>query len=275
MEMSRLRQDNIVTINSELTYLLLLRQIAEKRKRRGALTQLPQKTNALGACAMGDQNPSSVADNLILIREAQAGSHSAFSELISRYDQGALRLALRLSGSELDAQDICQEAFLRAYRSLRSFRIESSFYTWLYRIVANLCMDYLRKKQARNEQNFVLYDSSGKESNLIDQLPDGRSGSNPEKELLRQGLGERIQWSLNRLSHRERMVFELRHFHGLSLQSIGEILKTRESVVKTSLFRATHKLREALSSERPCALLSRNGKSRNVTCRQGLETCLN
>jgi RNA polymerase sigma-70 factor, ECF subfamily len=224
---------------------------------------------------MGDQNVSSVADNLILIREAQAGSHSAFSELISRYDQGALRLALRLSGSESDAQDICQEAFLRAYRNLRSFRIESSFYTWLYRIVANLCMDYLRKKQVRNEQNLVLHDSSGKESDLLQQLPDGRSGSNPEKELLRQGLGERIQRSLNRLSHRERMVFELRHFHGLSLHSIGEILKTRESVVKTSLFRGTQKLRKALSSECLHTFPSHNDRRKNVICSQGLERCLN
>jgi RNA polymerase sigma-70 factor, ECF subfamily len=224
---------------------------------------------------MGDQNSSGVADNLMLIREAQGGSHSAFSALISRYDQGALRLALRLSGSESDTQDICQEAFLRAYRNLRSFRIESSFYTWLYRIVANLCMDYLRKKQVRNEHDLVLHDSSGKESNLIDQLPDGRSGSNPEKELLRQGLGERIQRSLKRLSHRERMVFELRHFHGLSLHSIGEILKTNESVVKTSLFRGTQKLRKALSSERPRAFLSRKNGRKNAACSQGLETCLN
>jgi len=224
---------------------------------------------------MGDQNVSSVADNLILIRDAQAGSQSAFSELISRYDQGALRLALRLSGSQSDAQDICQEAFLRAYRNLRSFRIESSFYTWLYRIVANLCIDYLRKKQTRNEQNLVLHDSSGKESNLLEQLPDGRSGADPEKELFRQGLGERIQRSLNRLSQRERMVFELRHFHGLSLRSIGEILKTNESVVKTSLFRGTQKLRKALSSERPHAFLSRNDGRKTTTRSQGLETCLN
>lgn len=229
----------------------------------------------MGACGMGDQNVSGIADNLILIREAQAGSHSAFSELISRYDQGALRLALRLSGSESDAQDICQEAFLRAYRNLRSFRIESSFYTWLYRIVANLCMDYLRKKQLRNEQKLVLYDSNGKECDLIEQLPDCRSSANPENELLRQGLGERIQRALKRLSHRERMIFELRHFHGLSLHSIGEILKTRESVVKTSLFRGTRKLRKALSSERPFAFLSRSDGRKDMTCSEGLETCLN
>jgi RNA polymerase sigma-70 factor (ECF subfamily) len=224
---------------------------------------------------MDHQNASSVVDNLILIREAQAGSHSAFSELISRYDQGALRLALRLSGSESDAQDICQEAFLRAYRNLRSFRIESSFYTWLYRIVANLCMDYLRKKRARNEQKLVSYDSSGRKCDLTDRVPDCRCVANPEQELLRHGLGERIQRSLNRLSHRERVVFELRHFHGLSLHCIGAILETRESVVKTSLFRATQKLRKALSSERPHAFLSRNDGRKNVACSQELETCPN
>src|SRR5579872_1721634 len=84
-----------------------------------------------------------------LIREAQRGSRAAFEELVRQYDQPVLRLALQLTGSEQDAQDIYQEAFLKAYRHLGSFRFECSFYTWIYRIVTNLCLDHLRKRKTR------------------------------------------------------------------------------------------------------------------------------
>lgn len=224
---------------------------------------------------MDDQNAGQVVDNLILVRDAQAGSHSAFAELITRYDRGALRLALHLTGSEADAQDICQEAFLRAYRNIRTFRLECSFYTWLYRIVANLCMDYMRKMQLRNEHTLEIVDSHGEACDPLDRLPDSRSSANPEEELLRKRLGARIRCAMNRLSPRERIVFELRHFHDLRLQSIGEILKLREGVVKTTLFRGTQKVRKALSAERPHLDASPGNGSKNATYRERLATCLN
>src|SRR5512135_399474 len=92
------------------------------------------------------------ADDTLLIREAQRGNRAAFEELVRQYDQAVLRLALNLTRSEQDAQDIFQEAFLKAYRNLGSFRFECSFYTWVYRIVTNLCLDHLRKKQVRKEE---------------------------------------------------------------------------------------------------------------------------
>ena len=81
-----------------------------------------------------------------LIREAQAGSRAAFDTLVRQYEQQVLRLALHLTGSEHDAEDIYQEAFLKAYRYLGNFRFECSFYTWIYRIVTNLCLDQLRRR---------------------------------------------------------------------------------------------------------------------------------
>src|ERR1700733_11307325 len=83
-----------------------------------------------------------------LVREAQSGNHAAFTQLIKTYDQSVLRLALRLTGSQSDAQDIYQEAFMKAYKTLNSFRFECSFATWIYRIVTNVCLDRLRRKQA-------------------------------------------------------------------------------------------------------------------------------
>jgi len=81
----------------------------------------------------------------------------------------------RLTGSESDAQDIYQDAFLKAYKNLGSFRFECSFYTWIYRIVTNLCFDHLRKKGVRKEDAPVLTDSEGNEYSLIDQAPDTRA----------------------------------------------------------------------------------------------------
>ena len=80
-----------------------------------------------------------------LMLEFQGGSRAAFEELVRHYDQAVLRLAIHLTGSEHEAQDIYQEAFLKAYKSVANFRFECSFYTWIYRIVTNLCLDHLRR----------------------------------------------------------------------------------------------------------------------------------
>jgi len=189
-------------------------------------------------------------DDTMLIREAQRGNRAAFEELVRHYDQAVLRLALHLTGSEHDAQDIFQDAFLKAYKNVGSFRFECSFYTWIYRIVTNLCLDHLRKRQVRKEDAPVSTDASGEEYNLLDQVPDGRAGANPERDLMRRQLGARINGALEKLTPRERMVFELKHYHGLKLRTVGEILNTTEETAKNTLFRATQKLRGALADLR-------------------------
>src|SRR5579863_5066793 len=185
-----------------------------------------------------------------LIREAQRGDRAAFERLVRQYDQAVLRLALRLTGSEQDAQDIHQEAFLKAYRYLANFRFECSFYTWIYRIVTNLCLDHLRRRKSRREEQSVVVDSSGGEMDLLSNISDDRSMANPERELERKLLGERIQEALSHLTPRERMVFELKHYQGLRLRTIGEMLNTTEETAKNTLFRATRKLRANLAAIR-------------------------
>src|SRR5437870_11974527 len=189
-------------------------------------------------------------DDTLLVREAQRGNRAAFEELVRHYDQAVLRLAMHLTGSEHEAQDIYQEAFLKAYKSMGSFRFECSFYTWIYRIVTNLCLDHLRKKQVRKEDAPVAVDSSGQEHDLLDQVPDGRAAANPERDLMRRELGSHINRALERLTPRERMVFELKHYHGLKLRTVGDILNTTEETAKNTLFRATQKLRGALADMR-------------------------
>lgn len=189
-------------------------------------------------------------DDSRLIRGAQRGDRAAFEELVRQYDRPVLRLALHLTGSESDAQDIYQEAFLKAYRNIGNFRFECSFYTWIYRIVTNLCLDHIRKRNVRKEDAPVVKDGDGEEFSLLDQVADGRAHANPERDLMRRELGARIGTALNQLTPRERMVFELKHYQGLKLRTIGEMLNTTEETAKNTLFRATQKLRASLGGTR-------------------------
>jgi RNA polymerase sigma-70 factor, ECF subfamily len=189
-------------------------------------------------------------DDTTLVREAQRGNRAAFEELVRHYDQAVLRLALHLTGSESDAQDVYQDAFLKAYKSIGNFRFECTFYTWIYRIVTNLCLDQLRKRQVRKEDAPVAKDSQGEEYDVLSQVPDGRAAANPERDLMRRELGGRINRALEKLTPRERMVFELKHYQGLKLRTVGEILNTTEETAKNTLFRATQKLRGALGDMR-------------------------
>jgi RNA polymerase sigma-70 factor (ECF subfamily) len=211
---------------------------------RGSRTQDP------GARGLMAGQGLSRIDDTVLVREAQRGNPAAFEELVRHYDQAVLRLAMHFTGSDTEAQDIYQEAFLKAYRNIGGFRFECSFYTWIYRIVANLCLDHLRKRQVRKEDAPVAVDGEGKSFDVLEQVADDRAAADPERDLMNRELNSRIQRALDRLSPRERMVFELKHYHGLKLRTVGEILHTTEETAKNTLFRATQKLRGALADMR-------------------------
>ncbi|HEY5382003.1 MAG TPA: sigma-70 family RNA polymerase sigma factor [Acidobacteriaceae bacterium] len=181
-----------------------------------------------------------------LIRAAQKGDRSAFDSLVRRYDRSVLRLALHMLGNEQDAQDVHQDAFIKAYRHLSNFRFECSFYTWLYRIVTNLCLDQLRRRKSRKEDPATVLDATGQEMDLMANLQDERSMANPARELERKNMNIAIQSALDALTPRERTVFELKHYQGLKLRTIGEMLSTTEETAKNTLFRATRKLRARL-----------------------------
>lgn len=180
-----------------------------------------------------------------LIRAAQRGDQRAFEQLVRLYDQNVLRLALNLLRSPEDAHDIYQEAFLRVYKNLHTFRFDCSFHTWLYRIVTNLCLDALRKRKVRREENTVVETSEGT-LDRMDTLEEQRAHGNPQRQLMSHQLKERIQETLNSLTPRERTVFEMRHYQGLRLRTIGDMLGTSEEAAKNCLFRATQKMRAAL-----------------------------
>ncbi len=185
-----------------------------------------------------------------LIRAAQKGDRTAFDSLVRRYDRSVLRLALHMLGNEQDAQDVHQDAFIKAYRHLSNFRFECSFYTWLYRIVTNLCLDQLRRRKSRKEDPATVLDSAGDEMDLMANVTDDRAMANPGRELERKSMNAAIQSALEDLTPRERTVFELKHYQGLKLRTIGEMLSTTEETAKNTLFRATRKLRTALAEVR-------------------------
>jgi RNA polymerase sigma-70 factor (ECF subfamily) len=180
-----------------------------------------------------------------LIRAALLGDQDAFEQLVRSYDQSVLRLAMNLLRSPEDARDVYQEAFLRVFRNLHTFRFDCSFHTWLYRIVTNICLDQLRKRKVRKEEPAVVETPEGFIDRMENFEEDGAQ-ADPERVLRNRQLRSRIDSALLDLTLRERMVFELRHYEGLRLRNIGEILGTTEEAAKNCLFRATQKMRVVL-----------------------------
>ena len=184
-------------------------------------------------------------DEATVIRAVQRGDQDAFEQLVRAYDQSVLRLAMNLLRSPEDARDVYQEAFLRVYRNIHTFRFDCSFHTWLYRIVTNICLDNLRKRKVRREESAVVETADGPVDRM-DSFEQEGTHANPERRFWNSQLGNRIKTALGDLTPRERTVFELRHYQGLRLRAIGEVLGTSEEAAKNCLFRATQKMRVVL-----------------------------
>ena len=161
------------------------------------------------------------------------------------HDQSVLRLALSMLRSPEDARDVYQETFLRVYRNLDQFRFDCSFHTWLYRIATNLCLDQLRKRKVRKEEPVIVTTPEGT-LDRAESAMESRVEGDPLRNLFSGQIRKRVKEALGGLTPRERMVFELRHYEGMRLRKIGEVLGTSEEAAKNCLFRATQKMRSAL-----------------------------
>lgn len=187
------------------------------------------------------------SDEASLIRAAQRGDSDAFERLVRAYDQSVLRIAMNLLHSPDEARDVYQEAFLKVFRNLHQFRFDCSFHTWLYRVVTNVCFDHLRRRKVRKEESTVIETPDGP----VDQagrIEEEGPSANPERQTWNRELSDGISAALETLTPRERMVFELRHYEGMRLRAIGEILGTTEEAAKNCLFRATQKMRSRLEA---------------------------
>jgi RNA polymerase sigma-70 factor (ECF subfamily) len=188
-------------------------------------------------------------EDRLLVEQAQTGDREAFEQLVHRHDRDILRLAFHMLGNREEAREVFQDTFLKAYRSLGRFRSDSSFYTWIYRIATNVALDRLRKRQSLREEISFEADTEAHPDRpaLKDTLEEKSYYSNPERRLYGREIGEKIQEAVGTLSEKERLVFELRHYQGLRLRMIGEIMGSTEETAKNYLFRATQKLRTYLT----------------------------
>ena len=185
-------------------------------------------------------------EELRLIRRVQAGETEAFEDLVRAHEKTVYNLALRMTGDAQDAEDMAQEAFLKAYRSLGDFRGESKFSVWLYRIVSNVCLDFLRRRSRRPTVSLTAEDEEGEEQQW--DVPDERLS--PERLLEQKLTREAVQAGLRELPEEQREILLLREIKGLSYEEIGEILSLEPGTVKSRIFRARKRL---------CAFLLREG----------------
>jgi RNA polymerase sigma-70 factor (ECF subfamily) len=179
----------------------------------------------------------------LLIRRAQRGNLKAFEELVYCYDEKIMRLIFNLVNDVEDTRDIYQEVFLKAYKSIAKFRFASEFYTWLYRIAVNTCINFRKRKSSLQHDSLDNYFD---ENNHNWKILNSSEIKNPEEHLINKELGEQIQKSINRLSAQQKSVFVLKHYHGYKLGEIAAIMNCSEGTVKNYIFRAVKKLKSSL-----------------------------
>jgi RNA polymerase sigma-70 factor, ECF subfamily len=171
---------------------------------------------------------------------ARGGDTEAFRALMERHGRGVYRLAYRMTGSPQDAEDVVQEAFLRAYRQLGRFESRANFSTWLHRIAVNCSIDLIR---ARRHQE------TGHEPADLEQFEaagEDRADHSPERLMLSTEVQARVASAMTSLSAMERAAFVLRHFEGQSIEDISRSLGLKTNAAKHSIFRAVRKMRVAL-----------------------------
>lgn len=173
-----------------------------------------------------------------LIRSFKKGDESAFSQIVLRYQNRLLQAATIVLGDENEAMDIVQDAFVKAYFNLKSFRGDSSLYTWLYRILYNLCVSFLRRKKIIS---FLSFDSQNESFDFPSHEPD------PEEKYERKEILSAVKNAMGKLPARQRMVFAMKQLEGLRHKEIAEIMGITEGAVKSSYFHAVKKLREILN----------------------------
>ncbi|MFK7954986.1 MAG: RNA polymerase sigma factor [Lysobacterales bacterium] len=171
------------------------------------------------------------------VKQAQAGDRMAFRTLVLEHSEPMQRLALRLTGSEAAAQDVVQDAWIKAHRNLDRFDGRARFGTWIHRITVNTALDHMRKNKSR--QRFEV-EVTGEELPAV-----VASESCPAE---REDLITRTMAALQKLTDMERSAFTLRHFEGHSIREICELLGIRNSACKQAIFRAVHKMREHMEA---------------------------
>lgn len=167
-----------------------------------------------------------------LVSRYRGGDESAFEEIVAKYKERAFWIAFNITNHVEEAKDISQEAFIRVFRSLRRFDPNRNFYTWFYRIVVNLCIDFLRKK------------GSGRAVNLEEIGEVANPGGRPEAPLEAKELQKKVRCVLESMPGNYKTVLALRDIHGFSCKEISRIMKCSHATVRWRLHRARKVFRE-------------------------------
>ncbi len=188
--------------------------------------------------------PLDCCDDAELIEIFQNGNTAAFDTLFMRYQKRTYRLVQRFVSNPEDASDLTQDAFIRAYQGLHNFKNQCQFYSWLYRITVNLCIDFLRK---RSRSEVLLYESDETGELSLANIADPGSES-PAKALENKELRAHIRKAVRRLPPKQRRIFILRYWDGLSLKDIAAAVGRSDGTVKAHLLHAHRNLRKHLRS---------------------------
>jgi RNA polymerase sigma-70 factor (ECF subfamily) len=177
-----------------------------------------------------------------LVAAARRGDRRAFEELVDRHKQKAYHIAFDFARDREDAKDLSQEAFLKAFTNLKRFDGRSSFYTWFYRILVNLCLDHKRRQRRAPAETFDEAVESEVEPTHQAEKP-----RSPDQQVWAKQFSLRIGQALDELPARQRTAFVLKNHQGLSIKEIAELMETAEGTVKVHLHRAVMALRERLA----------------------------
>ena len=185
-----------------------------------------------------------------LVRRAQNDDPWAIEQLVLRYQKKVYQIAYQmLAGDEQEAQDRTQDAFLKAFRKIKQFKGNALFYTWLYRIVINTCIDARRRRRRWKEIFSPWRSERQKEESStpsLEEYPDTNKTSNPLSAVRKRQLENDVKKAMNTLSERQRSIFQLKIFHEMSIPEIAQMMNLAEGTVKTHLFRATQVIQKKL-----------------------------
>ena len=173
-----------------------------------------------------------------IVRRVIEGDVNAFERLVTEYEKNVYNIALRMTGNSEDAADMTQEAFIKAYNSLGNFRGDSKFSVWLYRIVSNVCLDFLRSRTRKPTVSLSVEDDEGEEA----QLDVADESQSPELLLERSLTRDAVRRGLDQLAPDYRQILLLREIQGLSYEEISQALALDLGTVKSRIFRARKKL---------------------------------
>lgn len=198
-----------------------------------------------------------------IIEKVLGGDANAFEELVLKYEKTVYNLALRMVGDRDDAFDMTQEAFIKAYGSLSSFRGDSKFSVWIYRIATNVCLDFLRSKSRKQQVSLTVSDDDDEDAQL--DIPDPKA--DPEQQLIKKISMQSVEEGLKTLPDKQRQILVMRELGGMSYAEIGAALSLEEGTVKSRIFRARKRLCTFLldSGNIPDSLASKGMKGSGKT----------